>query len=50
MDKEETKVTFCKRCGKAPAIDPESKRMVCPDCLKKLGESRKRLREKAKEE
>lgn len=41
---------LCKRCGKALAIDPANKRMMCPDCLRDLREQRDRIMERIKEE
>lgn len=43
-------VVLCKRCGKAPAIDPANKRMVCPDCLRDLRWQRDRIMKRIKEE
>ena len=50
MPEDKKEQRLCKRCGKAPAIDPANKRMVCPDCLRDLRGQRDRIMKRIKEE
>ena len=49
MPEDKKEQRLCKRCGKAPAIDPANKRMVCPDCLRDLLRQKNRIMERIKE-